>query len=238
MPYFLHENLFHDFITLSAEESKHIIKSMRLKEGVNICITDGKGTLVKAIISDIVKNNCNIEIIERYFYNKSTQKQLHLAVSPTKNPDRMEWLIEKAVEIGVSEISFIICDRSERKKMDLNRLHRIAIAALKQSKGVWLPEIKIIDFLQFVNEYNEIFADKFIAYCEEKTQAINLSQIEYLHNNSCFLIGPEGDFTPHEVHFAKEKGFQQIFLGEKTLRTETAALFIICCFAQANQIIF
>ena len=231
MHYFFQENLTQDSFTLSSEETRHITKSLRLKEGAHIWITDGKGTLAKATLTNILKEHCFIEIIERKFYDKSTQKQLHLAVAPTKNPDRMEWLVEKAVEIGVTQISFIICEHSERKNVDLNRLNRIAIAALKQSKGTWMPELSTLSFLQFMNDNSAIIADKLIAYCNDREEATEISHIQYQQKDAVFLIGPEGDFTPSEVLAAKENGFQLISLGEKILRTETAALFVACCFA-------
>ncbi|MCL1850845.1 MAG: 16S rRNA (uracil(1498)-N(3))-methyltransferase [Bacteroidetes bacterium] len=231
MPCFFQENLSQDSFTLSSEESKHITKSLRLKAGDYIWITDGKGTLAKAVLTNIFRDACTVAITERVFDDKSKQKQLHLAVAPTKNPDRMEWLVEKAVEIGVSQISFIICDHSERKNVDMNRLQRIAIAALKQSKGTWIPKLKALSFSQFLQENSETVADKFIAYCDDKAQSIEISNIRYQQKDAIFLIGPEGDFTSQEVQAAKEHHFQQISLGEKTLRTETAALFVTCCFA-------
>jgi 16S rRNA (uracil1498-N3)-methyltransferase len=230
MPWFYQENLSQNSFTLSSEESKHITKSMRLKEGAVIWFTDGKGTLVKTALTSSFKDVCTVEITERSFQNRP-QKQLHLAVAPTKNPDRMEWLVEKAVEIGVAQITFVICDRSERKHVDLNRLNRIAVAALKQSQGTWLPEIETTSFVQFLTENCTKVADKFIACCDEKEQAIEVAQIQYQHPNALFLIGPEGDFTPQEVQKAKGSGFQALSLGEKILRTETAALFVGCCYA-------
>ena len=234
MPYFFQENLSQHSFALSSEEAKHITKSMRLKTGDFIWITDGKGTLAKAILTNIFKDSCEVEIEERTFQDNSALKKLHLAVAPTKNPDRMEWLVEKAVEMGVSDISFIICDRSERKHIDLNRLHRIAVAALKQSQGTWLPELKAVSFSQYIHESKNRDADKFIAYCDDSKQAIKVSEIHFQYDNALFLIGPEGDFTPQEVLAAKECGFQHISLGNKILRTETAALFVTCLFA-ANK---
>jgi 16S rRNA (uracil1498-N3)-methyltransferase len=230
MPYFFQKDLFQHSFVLSSEESKHITKSMRLEEGDFIWLTDGKGTLAKAKLTHTFKDSCEVEIVERIFHDPSVQKKLHLVLAPTKNPDRIEWLVEKAVEIGISQISFIICNRSERKHVDLNRLHRIAIAALKQSQGTWLPELKVCAFSQFINESGTFCAEKFIAHCDDKTNAIEISNIKQ-HKDVVFLIGPEGDFTAQEVDAAKEAGFQQISLGEKILRTETAALFVLCWFA-------
>jgi 16S rRNA (uracil1498-N3)-methyltransferase len=231
MPCFFQENLDQNRFTITSEESKHIAKSLRLKEGDNILISDGRGTLAQAILTNVHTACCEAEIVERFFHDKSNLNKLHLAVAPTKNPDRMEWLVEKAVEIGVSQISFIICDRSERKHIDLNRLNRVAIAALKQSQGVWLPEMKTVGFSQFLNKNTVYPADKFIACCDIDAQSIEIAQINYQSQDAIFLIGPEGDFTPQEVLFAKARGFQSITLGKKTLRTETAALFVGCCYA-------
>jgi len=228
MPYFFQDHLATDFFTFSSEESKHIAKSLRLKEDDFIWITDGKGGLVKAVLTKVYKDNCTVEVIERNFHDISVAKKLHLAVAPTKNPDRMEWMLEKAVEIGVSKISFIICQRSERKSVDLNRLQRIAIAALKQSQGTWLPELNILSFSQFLDESKTFIADKFIAYCDDKEHSVKIADLKYQCKDAIFLIGPEGDFTPREVHLAKENGFRQISLGDKILRTETAALFVTC----------
>jgi len=231
MPCFFQEDLSQNSFTLSLEETKHIAKSMRLKEGDIVWITDGKGTLAKSSLTNIYKDTCVVEILERTYFDKSAQKQLHLAVAPTKNPDRIEWLVEKAVEIGVSQISFIICDRSERKHVDLSRLHRVAIAALKQSNETWLPELKTYSFAQFMNENSAVKMAKFIACCGDKEKSIDISDIKYHHKDAVFLIGPEGDFTPQELLTAEAHGFQHISLGDKILRTETAALLVTCCFA-------
>jgi 16S rRNA (uracil1498-N3)-methyltransferase len=228
MPFFYQEDLSQNIFTLSAEEAKHITKSLRLKIGESIWITDGKGTLAKAVLTEILKDNCVVEIAERTFQDQTTEKKLHLAIAPTKNPDRMEWLVEKAVELGISQISFIICDRSERKHLDLNRLHRIAIAALKQSQGTWLPVLKTLTFSHFITENKNTTADKFIAYCDDTASAVSFYTIKYQHDDAVFLIGPEGDFTPQEVAQAKAQGFIQISLGDKILRTETAGLFVVC----------
>jgi 16S rRNA (uracil1498-N3)-methyltransferase len=190
--------------------------------------------LARAVLTHTFKDICEVEIVERVFQNNTTSTNFHLAVAPTKNPDRMEWMVEKAVEIGVSQITFIICDRSERKHVDLYRLQRIAIAALKQSQGTWLPKLKTVSFQSFINENRSIIADKYIAYCDDKTSAVDISNIKNQQKEVIFLIGPEGDFTSQEVVAAKEAGFQQVTLGEKTLRTETAGIFVVCWFAMVG----
>jgi len=231
MPYFFQDDLSQDSFELSSEESKHVLKSMRLKVGSFIWITDGKGTLAKAVIANICKTDCVVEIVERNFLNYRMRKNFHLVVAPTKNQHRIEWLVEKIVEIGVTQLTFIICDRSERKHVDLHRLHRIAIAALKQSQGIWLPKIKIMPFQTFLEESKNLNASKWIAACDDKTEPIEIATIKFQQEDTIFLIGPEGDFTSQELIIAKKSGFQQVTLGSKILRTETAALFATCCFA-------
>jgi 16S rRNA (uracil1498-N3)-methyltransferase len=226
MSHFFQENLLQDSFALSSEESKHITKSMRLKKGDFIWMTDGKGTLAKAVLTHTFKDNCVVEIVERILQTLDNQKKLHLAVAPTKNPARMEWLVEKAVELGVSQISFVVCNRSERKQVDLNRLHRIAIAALKQSHGTRLPELKTRPFSQFIHKNSASKAEKFIAYCGAQENAIEISNIKP-QQDVIFLIGPEGDFTPQEVAAAQKIGFQQVTLGKKILRTETAGVLVV-----------
>jgi 16S rRNA (uracil1498-N3)-methyltransferase len=230
MPYFFQENLDQNLFTLTSEESKHISKSMRLKEGDIVLITNGKGRLAKAALTSVQKDCCEVEIVDQFIHNQQNMNKLHLAVAPTKNPERMEWMVEKAVEIGAFQISFVICERSERKHIDLNRLHRIAIAALKQSQGIWLPKIRATSYSQFLNESILFTADKYIACCEDKAQSTEIAKINYQHQDAVFLIGPEGDFAPQEILAAKNHGFLPITLGEKILRTETAALFVGCCY--------
>lgn len=227
MSYFYQDNLISDSIHFSSDESKHIAKSLRLKVDDFVFVTDGKGTLAKARLTSNNKDNCEAIIEDRTFENPFEEKRMHLAVAPTKNPDRMEWLVEKAVEIGIYKISFLICDHSERKFIDLSRLQRIAIAALKQSKGTFLPELSLVNFDEFIRINNSQNAAKFICYCENRQNCTTISSINYDKKETIFLIGPEGDFSPNEVASAKVNGYKTITLGNKILRTETAALCVI-----------
>lgn len=224
--YFL-ENLDLDVITMSGEESKHLLKVLRKQIGDQISFTDGKGTVVVTEIVNISKQECQVQVIERKENVNKRAFRFHLVVAPTKNPDRMEWMVEKAVEIGVEKISFIICERSERKHLEINRMERIAIAALKQSSGTYLPEIELLtykDFLKSVS-YNDSNRCKMIAWCEKMEETPLISQFNLQQEEIILLIGPEGDFTSKEVEMAKEKGFQEVRLGNKILRTETAAIY-------------
>lgn len=224
--YFL-ENLDMDVITMSGDESKHLLKVLRKKIGDRITFTDGKGTVINTEIINISKQECQVHVIERKEDVNKRAFSFHLVVAPTKNPDRMEWMVEKAVEIGVEKISFIICERSERKHLEINRMERIAIAALKQSSGTYLPEIQLYSFKDFLKSLSNSDSNtcRMIAWCEKMEETPLISQFNLQHEEIILLIGPEGDFTSKEVEISKEHGFQEVRLGNKILRTETAAIY-------------
>lgn len=231
MGYYYLPNLDCDLILLSNEESRHLIKVMRYKTGDFIYFSDGKGRVAKAQIIDDNRNECKVSVIERMENVEKRQVSLHIAVSPTKNADRMEWFVEKAVEIGIEKISFLICEHSERKQIDLERMNRIAISALKQSSATFLPEIQLISFRELLEQYKTCSCDKFIAWCSGQSDVSQLSQQKYFSNEILLLIGPEGDFSQEEIKLAKETDFKEIKLGNKILRTETAALYGTCIIA-------
>ena len=220
MQLFFSDNTNNHF-TLSSEESKHIIKVLRKKEGDVIHFTDGKGNL---LISEIVTSNIKktqVRIIEKISKEKEHNYSLHIAISPTKNIDRFEWFLEKSCEIGIDEITPLICDRSERKVIKLNRCNRILLSAMKQSLKFNLPKLnEPITFLNFINKkYKE---QKFIAHCQNRTK-INLKNLN-IEKNILVLIGPEGDFSQNEINKAISNKFSPISLGESRLRTETAGV--------------
>ncbi|WP_223284964.1 RsmE family RNA methyltransferase [Hymenobacter qilianensis] len=147
---------------------------------------------------------------------------VHVAVAPTKNLDRMEWLVEKATEVGLDRLTFLRCARSERRELKLDRLEKIAISALKQSGQTWLPQLdELTDYAAFIPTLEP--ATSFIAHLAEGERTA-LSQVAARGANCCVLIGPEGDFTPAEINLALERGIRPVTLGESRLRTETAAL--------------
>lgn len=224
--YFL-ENLDLDLITMSEDESKHLLKVLRKKVGDRITFTDGRGMVVNTEIINISKQECQVQVIERKENVNKRAFRFHLVVAPTKNPDRMEWMVEKAVEIGVEQISFIICERSERKHLEINRMERIAIAALKQSSATYLPEIQIHTFNEFLNSISHSNTNtcRMIAWCENIEETPLISQFNLQQEEIILMIGPEGDFTFKEVEMAKDEGFQEVRLGNKILRTETAAIY-------------
>ncbi|MGV8879920.1 MAG: 16S rRNA (uracil(1498)-N(3))-methyltransferase [Sphingobacteriaceae bacterium] len=207
---------------LSEEESKHCIRVLRLKAHDPVQLVDGRGNLYLAEIADPHPKRTLLSVMEvkKEFHKRN--HYLHLAVAPTKNIDRLEWLLEKATEIGVDEISWILCERSERKEVKNERLNKIVTAAVKQSIKAYHPKLNsVISFNSLMEGQTD--AQKFIAHCEPGDKYSLKSQIQP-KGNYLILIGPEGDFTPMEIRTALSNGFQSITLGEGRLRTETAAL--------------
>lgn len=234
--YFL-ENLETDLITFTGEESRHLLKVLRKKIGDQITFTDGKGTVAITELIEISKHECQVQVIERKMDVNKRHFEFHLAVAPTKNPDRMEWMVEKAVEIGVEKITFIVCERSERKYIDLNRMERIAIAALKQSSGTYLPEIQLFPFKDFIlsSATSSPNSCRCVAWCEHLNQTPLISEIKLDSDEILLMIGPEGDFSEKEVQLAKEHEYQEVRLGNKILRTETAAIYGACAISMLKK---
>jgi 16S rRNA (uracil1498-N3)-methyltransferase len=203
-------------------ESQHCIRVLRKQTGDAIAITDGKGSLYKAVIAEAHPKHCKVDIVESKTEVLPWKNRIEIAVAPTKNPDRMEWFVEKAVETGIDKISLLRTRYSERKEMKTDRLHKILISAMKQSLKATLPELQeTIDFNEFIKQKFE--GRKFIAHCRPEEKPL-LSRQYHKGENVLILIGPEGDFCPEEISAATESGFQPVSLGESRLRTETAAL--------------
>jgi 16S rRNA (uracil1498-N3)-methyltransferase len=216
-----------DRILLDEEESRHASAVLRKGVGETLHVIDGRGNRFTAEIVKQGKRETELLVVDLVFYPRP-ERQLHLAVAPTKNIERIEWLLEKSIEIGIDTISFLQCDRSERKQVNVERMRKIAVSACKQSLTWYLPDINpMIDFSDFVNRHEEF--QRFIAVCDPEAPIWN--QETKLTNRVCVLIGPEGDFTPNEWQQAKELGWNNLSLGTKRLRTETAALLAVC---QAN----
>ncbi|MDB5128094.1 16S rRNA (uracil(1498)-N(3))-methyltransferase [Mucilaginibacter sp.] len=207
---------------LSEEESKHAVRVLRLAVGDEVTLIDGKGGLYKAEIKDAHPKRTILQINQVTTEFNKRNHYLHIAIAPTKNLDRVEWFLEKATEIGIDEISLIICQRSERKEAKAERLNKIITSAIKQSIKAYHPVLNApVNLSQFLKQPFE--GQKFIAHCDngEKTE---LAQSIEKQNRYLILIGPEGDFTPAEVDTALQNGYKAITLGESRLRTETAAL--------------
>lgn len=210
-------------ITLNEETSKHVVQVLRMQAGEQLNLTDGKGTLFTAAIVDAHKKYCTVRILSTA-YTAEPARKTTIAVSLVKNASRFEWFLEKATEIGVTEIIPLLCERTERQHFRYERMKGILVSAMLQSQQTWLPflhepvKFEQLKMMQFEN------ALKLIAHCEE-TQKNSFSnfQIEKF-SNSIILIGPEGDFTTNEIEMAIADGYEPVMLGETRLRTETAAV--------------
>jgi 16S rRNA (uracil1498-N3)-methyltransferase len=213
-----------NIVVLNEENSKHIVQVLRMQNGKQIKLTDGFGNVFLAEITDAHKKKCTVKIVERTAQESPTSK-VCIAVSPVKNNSRLEWFLEKATEIGVSEIVLLMCERTEKQNIRMDRLKGILISAMLQSQQVWLPILyepkKYASYVKEVKTEN-----KFIAHCEEDNKLSLKSAISKLQtfSNSTLFIGPEGDFTTQEIALALENNFIPVALGNTRLRTETAAL--------------
>ena len=211
-------------ILLSAEESKHATKVLRKKEGDILNFTDGKGGFYKAEITVADTRKCRLQVVSSEQKEKEHNYHLHIAIAPTKNMDRYEWFLEKATEIGIDEITPIICEHSERKALKTERCTRILLSAMKQSLKFHLPKLNeastLKDFLK-----QDFEGNKYIAHCEEgnKTELREEKKAE----KTIILIGPEGDFSPNELEIALQNNYKAVSLGTSRLRTETAGLVAV-----------
>jgi len=212
-------------IVLSEEESKHCIRVLRMEMGSKLELIDGKGGSFTGQISLAHQKKCEVQIIEESRIEKRSNYHLHIAIAPTKNMDRLEWFLEKCTEIGIDEISLIKCDHSERKVIKDQRLEKIIVSAMKQSKTAFLPKLNSLEtFESFITK--QTAKHKFIAHCEETTKK-GLKEIYSKGEDIVILIGPEGDFSSNEITMAKANNFKELALGETRLRTETAG--VVAC---------
>lgn len=209
-------------ITFDKIESRHIVRVLRKKEDDILKITNGKGYLFDAKISIANDKKCLAEIINVEEKPKPWNYYLHIAIAPTKNNDRLEWFLEKATEIGIDEITPIICNNSERKNIKIERLEKIVQAAMKQSLKYTLPKLNKLTTLNKFVEL-KLKGKKLIAHCEDGEKVL-LRSVVKPSEEVVILIGPEGDFSLNEINKAVTKDWKPITLGESRLRTETAAL--------------
>lgn len=224
----LSENLL-----LPEEEARHIVKALRYKQGDKIFFTDGKGLLFEGeIINDNYKT-CEIKWLCKTEGNDKKNFRLHMAVAPTKNIDRLEWFVEKATELGIDEITPLVCANSEKFSLKIDRLHKIAVSAMKQSNRTFLPIINpVITFKEFIESKNNDLV--YIAHCYNSDKK-HLKTALKLNTATTILIGPEGDFSEKEVEMAISKNAIAIGLGNARLRTETAALKACCVVNLLNE---
>jgi len=227
MKLFFDPDISGDFHILNEDESKHCTKVLRLGNGDIIHLTDGKGTLYKTEIIEIHQKKTVLRIVETFPEFEKRPYKLHIAIAPTKNTDRIEWFVEKATEIGIDEITPVVCKQSERKSIKTERLNRIAEAAMKQSIKAFHPKIaEPVEFKAFVKQCNN-YKQRFIAFCDEVSDKQYLGKLIIPKSSYLILIGPEGDFTKEEVELAKSEGFVTVSLGKNRLRTETAG--VVAC---------
>lgn len=207
---------------LSEEESKHCTRVLRLKIGDKVNLIDGKGGFYLAEIINDHPKRTELHIIEAQQDYAKRNHHLHIAVAPTKNIDRFEWFLEKATEIGIDEITPIICDRSERKEVKTDRSNKIITTAIKQSLKAYHPLLnQQTTFKDFISSAKANV--KYIAHCQDNSK-LGIKDSFKKHQQYLVLIGPEGDFSSVEIEMALQSGFVPITLGESRLRTETAAL--------------
>ncbi len=225
LPFFYIESFdaSQQLITLNEETSKHVVQVLRMQAGEQLNLTDGKGSMLTAAISDAHKKHCVVRI-QATSYKPQAASTTTVAVSLVKNASRFEWFLEKATEIGVTEIIPLLCERTERQHFRYDRMKGILVSAMLQSQQTWLPVLH--EPMKFENLKKIQFGNalKLIAHCEEtEKNSFSNFQIDQFEN-SVILIGPEGDFTTTEINAAIAEGYKPVMLGETRLRTETAAI--------------
>ncbi|HDZ41684.1 MAG TPA: 16S rRNA (uracil(1498)-N(3))-methyltransferase [Bacteroidetes bacterium] len=234
MQLFYSNKLEAGIFTFDVNESKHIIKVLRHRTGDTVYVTNGRGTVYEAGIINDDPLQCRAEIRGTMPSFDKHDYYLHIAIAPTKNSDRMEWFVEKAVELGIDEISPLVCEHSERRKINKDRLQKITVSAMKQSFKSHLAKINdIVSFPDFVKR--EFKGKKFIAHLDSEITGNKLA-VNYLKGeNALFLIGPEGDFSREEIDLAIRNDYLPLSLGNSRLRTETAGLTACCWVYFINQ---
>lgn len=209
---------------LPEEESQHAVKVLRMQAGERLHLVDGKGGLFEAEIVNPHPKRCELKILSSVFEFGKRDFHVHIAIAPTKMNERLEWFLEKATEIGIDEITPVICRYSERKEVKSARMEKILVAAMKQSVKAYLP--KLNEACTFEQLLKETGSHKFIAHCYEGEKQL-LKDVYAKGSDVLVLIGPEGDFSTEEVQKAIQAGFIPVSLGNSRLRTETAG--IVAC---------
>ncbi len=213
-------------IFLNKTESRHCIRVLRLKKNEIINLIDGKGGLYEARIISENPDNCEVQVIRKIENHNKRNFYLHIAIALTKSIDRFEWFIEKATEIGIDEITPLICSRSERRTVKMERLQKIIISSMKQALVSSTPKLnEIKTFEKFISDSVITEFNKYICHCSEG-QRQKLKKIYSPGSDVIAVIGPEGDFTSDEIQFAEKNNFQSVTLGDNRLRTETAGIAI------------
>ncbi len=218
-----HGEILSNAVAINDEEQTHIAKVLRMRNGEEIFVTDGKGNLAKGNLMFAGKKVL-LEVKEIKENLPNFSPQLHIAIAPTKNIDRIEFFLEKATEMGISEITFLQTEQTERKNINIEKVRKQSIAASKQSLRFHFPVIndltKFLDFIKILDP-----STTFVAHCNENLQRIDLKEVQP-QEKITFLIGPEGDFSDKEIQLLAEKGIKAVSLGNQRLRTETAGVFV------------
>ena len=220
--FFYSNDIVDDFIMISGDEAHHAIKVLRKKEGEIIFVVDGLGTVYETVIENATIENCKLKIMSKKKNHQKPDHYIHIAICPTKSHDRLEWFVEKSVELGIQEISFLNTQRTERDNVKINRIVKRSISSMKQSLKAYLPIINdMVDYNYFIKNCTN--NHKYIGYLNQgKTRM--LSHVAKPGTNCCVMIGPEGDFTKDEIADAIDNEFDCILLSQSRLRTETAGL--------------
>lgn len=214
---------------LPNEEGQHATRVLRLEAGDEVFLMDGVGQFYRAVLTLVTQKRCLYEITETLPQAKAWSGRIHLAIAPTKNIDRIEWIAEKCSEIGWDELSFLHCKFSERKQLRTDRIEKIIVSAVKQSRKPFMPTVNELHaFNQFVSQNRQ--GRKFICHCYdeiEKSDLFHLLNDMDKDDDITILVGPEGDFSIDEVRFALQNGYESVTLGNFRLRTETAGLMAV-----------
>lgn len=222
-----------DSYQLPEEESKHIIRVLRFRKGDFVFLTNGNGDFFKAEITVENPKACLVKVVETTHAFGKRNYRLHVAMAPTKNIERFEWFLEKATEIGVDEITPLICTHSERKELKIERLNKVLVSAMKQSVKAYLPKLNAaVSFSSFIS--SQAIQQKFICSTEaDKNNLLKNSCVK--ETDALVLIGPEGDFSKEEIGLAVKNNFKVVSLGESRLRTETAGIVVASVVSTLNQ---
>jgi 16S rRNA (uracil1498-N3)-methyltransferase len=208
---------------LDEKESRHCVRVLRMKNGTPVKVIDGKGNLHEGVISKADPSECEIKIHNVVTGFEKRNYRLHIAISPLKNPERFEWFVEKCVEIGIDEITPLICKNTEKQKINPQRINKIIISAMKQSLKAGLTILnEPVSFEEFINR--DFQSSNMIAHCSPAGEKFKIDQVCIKGTDALFLIGPEGDFTEKEIDMATSSGFKPVHLGSSRLRTETAGI--------------
>jgi 16S rRNA (uracil1498-N3)-methyltransferase len=225
---------------LPPDEAMHAMRVLRLKGGDELFLMDGIGNYYRAQVTIAATHHCYYEILEQMPQERQWQGRIHLAIAPTKMLERIEWMLEKATEVGFDEVSFVNCKFSERRVLKTTRLEKIVVSAMKQSRKAWKPIInEMVPYKRFFEEPQQ--GRKFIAHCYEEIPRTDLfDELRTIYKSSeqedvTVLVGPEGDFSIDEVKMALDAGYESVHLGESRLRTETAGLAAVMMMQLARK---